>query len=408
MIVCVLVPRFTLVASLGGNRELLGRPVALAPEMGGRGHVGEVSPAAETAGVVPGMRVGEALARCPELQLVPPDAEAVSTGWGLALDQLESLGAKVESDLPGECYFDAGGLLGLYSGSAENVMAAARHKLGVGRVGASTCRFSARVVALVLGRRRRQSPARRAVVGEREIRGFLAPRPVSLLRARPELGVLPSVLEKLGVKTLGELATMPAHAMSERFGHPGLLALDLANGRDLPLQPRRPPEIVREHLDLPEVASGPQLEHALELLVARLLARPERRGRSLRALVLWARFVEAGGWRRSVVLRAPSADPRRLSTALAPRLAELPAPAEALGLDVEAFGPLATHQPSLLRPDHTPNGQLVARRALIGEAVRQARQAGGEAAALRIIELDAGSRLPERRSVLAPYPAEDL
>src|SRR6059058_1564909 len=77
MVVCVLFSRFALVAALEGRRELMGEPVALAPEAGRRQVVGEVSPAAEAFGVVQGMRVGEGLARCPELRLVPPDPDGV-------------------------------------------------------------------------------------------------------------------------------------------------------------------------------------------------------------------------------------------------------------------------------------------------------------------------------------------
>src|SRR5439155_17054183 len=64
MVVCVLLKRLPLIAALGGTRrELMGKPVALAPEPGREQRVGEVSPAAEAFGIVPGMRVGEALAR---------------------------------------------------------------------------------------------------------------------------------------------------------------------------------------------------------------------------------------------------------------------------------------------------------------------------------------------------------
>src|SRR6266513_1787406 len=71
LIVCALYPRFALLAPLEGRRELLGQAVALAPEPGGVQLVGEVSPAAEAFGVNAGMGLGEALARCPELRLVP-------------------------------------------------------------------------------------------------------------------------------------------------------------------------------------------------------------------------------------------------------------------------------------------------------------------------------------------------
>ncbi len=236
------------------------------------------------------------------------------------------------------------------------------------------------------------------MVEEQATREFLAPLPVSLLRTRPELQALPEILEQLGIRTLGELAALPSRSLAERFGHPGLLALDLARGRDTELEPRRPPEPVSERLDLPEAASGQQLERALELLVARVLARRERRGRSLRALAMSARFVAGGTWRLAVTLRRASADPARIQLALAPRLAELPAPAESFALEVEAFGPPAHDQERLL------DEAGAVRRARLGEAVRQARQAAGTDAALRVLDVDPDSRIPERRSVLAPFP----
>ena len=79
-----------------------------------------------------------------------------------------------------------------------------------------------------------------------------------------------------------------------------------------------------------------------------MLARPERRGRTLRSLAIAARFVAGGTWRTRVTLRQASADIERLRITLAPRLAELPAPAESLGLEVEAFGPPAYDQGRLV------------------------------------------------------------
>jgi protein ImuB len=366
--------------------------------------VGEASAAAEAFGVLEGMRLGEALTRCPGLRLVPPDPDGVRDLWNVLLDRLEGIGASVESDRPGKAFFDTRGLVGIHGGHLEGVLGAARRALAGGdgagrgaRVGVGPSRFSSFAAAL------RARPRRSAeMVGAGAVRAYLAPLPVRLLRSRAELAGLPETLERLGIRTLGELAALPAPAMAERFGHPGLLALDLAQGRDTPLEPRRPAEPVVERLTLPEAASGMQLEHALELLVARLLARAERRGRSLRSLALSARFVEGGTWRRTVTLRQASADPGRLKLVLAPKLAELPAPAETLGVEVEAFGPPAREQGRLVEE----RGSDEDRRARIGEAVRQARQAAGAEAALRVLSVDPGSRLPERRAVLAPFPAE--
>ncbi len=403
MVICVLYPRFELLAALGDRRALLSEPAALAPEAGREQVLGEVSAPAEAFGVVRGMRLGEALARCPALRLVPPDPEGSRSLWGHVLNRLEGIGAAVESDRSGAAFFEARPLEGMHGGRLEGVLSAARRSLGPGaRFGSAPSRFAAHAAALRARPRRRGAgggPSGAAVVvEERATREFLAPLPVSLLRTRPELQALPEILEQLGIRTLGELAALPSRALAERFGHPGLLALDLARGRDTELEPRRPPEPVSERLDLPEAASGQQLERALELLVARVLARRERRGRSLRGLAMSARFVAGGTWRLPVTLRRASADPARIQLTLAPRLAELPAPAESLALEVEAFGPPAHDQGQLL------DEAGAVRRARLGEAVRQARQVAGTDAALRVLDVDPDSRIPERRAVLAPFP----
>jgi protein ImuB len=401
MVVCVLIPRFALLGAVRDRRALIGSPVALGPEPGGVQRIGQASPAAEAFGVASGMALGEALSRCPELRLVPPDPEAVRALWGRVLDSLEGVGAAVESDGAGTAWFESDGLHRLHGGDLDGVLAAARSALkssgGGARIGAASCRFAAHAAAL-------QSRPRRGaeVVPTGRAREFLAPLPASLLRARPELHALPQVLERLGIRTLGEYAALPDAAVAERFGHFGLLALELARGEDTPLQPRRPPEPVVERLNLPEAASGQQLERALDLLVARVLARRERRGRSRRSVTLSVRFAEGGTWRARSALRQASADPERIALALRPRLAELPAPAESLGVEVEAFGPPAHDQPRLLAgEDEDP-----ARRARVSEAVRQARRAAGESAAMRVMELDPSSRIPERRAMLAPYPVD--
>ncbi|MEJ7716500.1 MAG: hypothetical protein WKF31_00500 [Thermoleophilaceae bacterium] len=104
-----------------------------------------------------------------------------------------------------------------------------------------------------------------------------------------------------------------------------------------------------------------------------------------------------------MTLRTASAEPERLGLALAPRLSELPAPAESLGVEVEAFGPPA-HEQAALPGD--PSAAAAVRQRRIGEAIGQARRAAGEHAALRVLEVDPDSRVPERRAVLAPYPVE--
>jgi protein ImuB len=401
MIVCVLLPRFQLTVAAGARTgaaparaELLKRPVALAPEPGGVQLVGEVSLAAEAFGVHPGMRLGEALARCPRLTLVPPDPAGVADFWERLLVRLESMGAAVEPERPGLVCFEACGLLKLHGG-IEGVLAAARRALRVpARYGVAPSRFAAVAAAT-------RARARRPVIvgGDRSrARSFLASLPISLLRARPPLADLPDALERLGIKTLGEFASLPPAAIADRFGRAGLHALELACGGDGALQPRPATEFLRESLELPEAASGMQLERGLGLLIDRLLARRERRGRTLRSVVLSAVLVEHGGtWREQVVFREALADPARMRLALTPHLQLMPAPAEQLRLAVEHFGPPASDQRTLL------DDPAAARAARLREAIRQTRAAAGPDAALRVLTVDPDSRFPERRAVLAPF-----
>ena len=405
VIVCVLIPRFALTTALGDRAELLQSPVALAPEPGGAQQVGEVSLAAEAFGVRPGMRLGEALSRCPQLTLIPPDPAGVADLWERLLVRLESVGAAVEPERPGLVCFDARGLLRLHGG-LEGVLRAARTALRMpARFGVAPSRFAA-VAAATRARTRRPeivgslggSTPRAGSEGREQARAYLASLPVTLLRARPALADLPEALERLGVRTLGELAALPVAALADRFGKPGLLAYELARGGDSALSPRPAGEFLREALELPEAASGIQLERGLGLLVDRLLARRERRGRTLRSVVISAKLVERGGtWREQVVFREALADPVRMRLALTPRLALIPAPAEMLRLAVERFGPLASDQRPLLEDP------AAARAARLREAIRQARVVAGPEAALRVLEVDPDSRFPERRAVLAPF-----
>ena len=63
------------------------------------------------------------------------------------------------------------------------------------------------------------------------------------------------------------------------------------------------------------------------------------------------------------------------------------------------FGPAASDQRGLLEDP------AAARAARLREAIRQARAAAGADAALRVLEVDPGSRFPERRAVLTPFEA---
>ena len=382
---------------------MLAEPVALAPEPGGPQVVGEVSGAAEAFGIHGGMRLGEALSRCPELRLVAPDAERAEGRWELLQRRLEGIGAEIEPAHAGEAFFETRGLEPLW-GDTTAVLARARRAARAAqapsvRLGAGPTRLCAHAAA-VRARARRPPVIVPAGAG----RAFLAPLEVGLLRERLddewERAAVPDTLERLGVRTLGELAALPDAAVADRFGAAGLRALRMARADEDPLRPRRRAETLAQRLELPEACSGQQLERALGLLLDRLLADRARRGRSLRSVRLAARLAGGGSWRVDVTLRSASADRERLGLALAPKLGELPGSASELSVRTLAMGPAAHDQSSLARSPRERRHERLA------EAVSQARAAAGKEAVMRVLEIDPDSRVPERRVMLTPFPEE--
>jgi protein ImuB len=392
MVVCVYLPRFELVVAAGGPQELAGRALAVAPLISSEQRVGEVSGAAEGCGVARGMALGEALARCPDLVLVSPDPVGVAESWEQVVRALESVGAAVEAERPGVAYFETDGLRGIH-GSDDGAIAAARQAVGrPARMGGGPTRFCALASALAVRSRRP------LVLDGKQARHWLASRPIGLLGYRAETEALLEPLGRLGVRTLGELGGLGRTMLADRFGEAGILAHRLACGEDSRLRVRLPEERLQETLGVGDASSGSALRRVLDVLVRRLLARPERRGRTLRAVILSARLLTGGGWRERVVFRQALCDPERIRLALSVRLQLLPAPASALRLTVERFGPPANEQGALL------DQPRAARAARLREGIAQVRAVAGRDAALRAVCVDPHSRVPERRVMLAPIP----
>lgn len=392
MVACVYIPRFALTVVAGGAEALAGRELALAPMVGGQMCVGEVSGAAEAFGISAGMPLVEALARCPRLGLIPADPLGVAQAWEEVVCALEGIGAAVELAYEGLAYFDMDGLRGLYGSDTHTIAAARRALARPMRLGVAPTRFAALVAALSTNSRRTK------ILQTQSAPRYLAGQPVRLLGFRADTEILVEPLERLGVHTLGELHKLGRHALADRFGEAGTLAYRLAGGEDGPLVPRNVEDRLEESLEVGDAGSGPMLERVLVVLVDRLLARPERRGRSVRAVVLSARLVSGGTWCEPVVFRQALGDGKRMCLALSLRLSLLPAPAESLSLGVERFGPGGGEQHTLLEQGRQ------ARRGRMGEAVSQVRAVAGSHAALRAVCIDPDSRVPERRVVLTPLP----
>jgi len=391
MIACILIPGFELRAALRERPRLATRAAALAPLPGTDPVVGCVTAAAEAVGVRPGMRLGEALATCPELELVEQDPAHAEQAWEGVVRRLEDEGFAVEPDGLGCLYLDTRGVERLYGGVAgalERALAAVGSSWDP-RAGAAERRFAALAAASV-------ARAGQALVvdGERPT-DFLAPLPLSLL---PLDESRYAELEGLGVRTVGQLAALPGPAVAERLGQDGRRAWSLARGGDRRrVRPRRPPAEIAERLEFGEaVGNELTLRRALGTLVERTLQRAERTERAVRKIALSARLVGGGSWRRSLTLREPTAAKERLRVALAPKLSELPGPVTALGLELVELAEWTGQQLELVRPEGSTLGSR------LKEGLRQARASVGTGAVCTVVEVAPWSRIPERRALLVP------
>ncbi|MEJ7791748.1 MAG: hypothetical protein WKF65_07250 [Gaiellaceae bacterium] len=391
MIACLLIPGFDLRSALRERPRLELEPAALAPLPGTEALVGAVTAAAAAAGVQPGMRLGEALAMCPELRLVEQDPAAVEREWEGVLRRLEDSGFAVDPGEPGSVFFQTDGVERLYGG-LEAALERALVSVGPAwdpRAGAAQRRFAALAAASVA------RPGQALVVANGKEEGFLAPLPLSLL---PLSADRYAELEGLGVRKLGELAALPGGSVAERLGPEGRRAWALANGGEKGrIRGRRPPAELAEALEFSEaVGNELTLRRAFGALLDRLLARPERAGRPLRKAALSARLVGGGSWRRTVTLRDPTAERSRLRAALGPKLLELPAPVVELRLEAVELSESVGRQLELVR---SAGDELAAQ---LSDGLKQVRASTGSGSVCAVVEVAPWSRIPEARALFVP------
>jgi nucleotidyltransferase/DNA polymerase involved in DNA repair len=366
----------------------------MAPERGSD-TVGSINAAADLAGVRPGMRLGEALATCPGLVLVEPDPAGAEQAWEEIVCALEDAGFSVESASAGVAYFETRGVERLYGG-LEPALQRALGAVGSvwdARIGAAGRRFAALAAASVA------RPGQLLVVRDDEVGSFLAPLPLNLLPIERQRR---HELEALGVRKLGQLAGLPGGAVAERLGPDGRRAWSLARGgANARVRGRRPPAELVESLEFPEaIGNELTLRRALGALVDTALARPERRDRFVRKVALSARLVGngasgGGSWRRAMTLREPSAEADRIRIALAPKLAELPAPVVELRLELVELTEAAGRQLELLAAGAEDRTRL-------REGLRQVRASTGSGSVCTVVEVAPWSRIPETRALFVP------
>ena len=189
------------------------------------------SPAARGEGVTRGLRRREAQSRCPQLVVVAHDPGRDTRAFEPVLLTVEQVVAGLAVIAPGACAFAVRGPARYFGGeqpAAERVVEQIAQECGVeAQAGVADGVFAAGLAARA-GR----------IVPPGQTPDFLAGQEIGAL-ARPELA---DRLRRLGIRTLGGFAALPAGDVLTRFGFDAALAHRLAAGADeRPLAVRRPP-----------------------------------------------------------------------------------------------------------------------------------------------------------------------
>jgi Nucleotidyltransferase/DNA polymerase involved in DNA repair len=189
------------------------------------------SAAARAEGVRRGLRKREAQARCPQLVVIEHDPARDARAFEPVVAAVEELTPGVEVIRPGVCAVAAKGPVGYYGGeeqAAERLVEhIALHCGVVAQAGIADGPFAA-LLAARCGQ----------LVPPGATAEFLAGMDISTLD-RPELVDL---LRRLGIRTLGDFAALPAGDVLARFGFDAAYAHQLAAGKDdRPLAVRSPP-----------------------------------------------------------------------------------------------------------------------------------------------------------------------
>jgi nucleotidyltransferase/DNA polymerase involved in DNA repair len=393
-IACVHIPHFALRVAVLDHPELDGNPLVLGPPPGGRPVVLDATPEAAAWGVRPGLGLREVVALCPEAVVISPHPVREAAALQRIVTGLQEVSPLIEPDPQrlGCCYVDLNGLerrLGQPAAAAECLRATVPPVFRP-RVGVAPNKFAARVAA------GHAQPGGSRVIELAAVASFLAAAPIAWLPVPPETL---QRFARLGLRTLGDLAALPAPAVQARFGPAGRRAWELASGHDnepVAAQPR--PETLVETLDLPVPATSREtLLVAVARLALRAFDRSPLRERHVRQARLQAVLEGGLSWEQVATLREPGGR-QRVIEALSYRLqtATLPGPVETLTLELSGLIDTTGRQEAL-------PGMRSRRPRQLAEAGRQLKHRYGTSGLYRVMEVETWSRIPERRRALIPY-----
>ena len=239
-ILCVLIPHLPVQVERKAGVVRPGSSLIVGRLSHERRRVLDCSEEAIQAGVAPGTFLRQAQSMCPEASLVPVREDMYEEAFTEVLTLLDRFSPVVEREHLGTAYLDIDGLDSIFGSDEEmanrvrsEIIAAAGLEASIGVAGS---RFVAHAAA------QRASTGKPVIVAEGTEAEFLRDLPVDLL---PVSSKIKADLSLLGLRTLGQLASLPVEAMEARFGREGTVVSMLAQGIDArPVVPRSMPRVI--------------------------------------------------------------------------------------------------------------------------------------------------------------------
>lgn len=344
-------PRLATDRAIAKRPALANVPFALVQRDGNRVAVVAVNDAGALAGGAPGQSLSDARTLCPALQAVPAEPDADRRALARLAEGCGRFTPWVGLDpaagpFEGGLFLDITGCAHLFGGESALVR----------RPGAFAARFGLAARAAIADTPgaawawARFGPADAPILPRGAHARRLAPLPVAALRlAAADV----ETLDRLGLRTVGDLAALPRASLALRFGEAPLRRLDQARGAAAePVSPLRPVVPYAAEAGFGEPLATPEaVAAALERLLATLTARLGREGLGARRLAFTLYRIDGSAATARVGVSRAARNPDHLSRLFAPKLEALdPDPGvEALRLEAAPVEPVAADQAALCR-----------------------------------------------------------
>ena len=285
---------------------LRSRPVAVAPPGADRATVLALSVEARLAGIERGMPVRQALKRCPDLVLLPPNPRLYARASRALHEVLRIYAPVIEPRGYGHAFLDltgTGRLFGPAVDVAARVQREVRERLRLAvSVGVAANKLVSQAATTVI----KPEPLLEVPGGDEA--GFLAPHPLDVL---PDIHPrLRRRLDDYQLDFIGEVAVIPESALCAVFGGAGRILRAQARGIDPRpvLPPERQAEFHVAHALATDTNDLGVLHPLLRLLGERLGRRLRRHGLVARRLRVALTYADHTAAARAVPLHTAALD----------------------------------------------------------------------------------------------------